>query len=365
MELKDEWFRPAAYYLVKSQGKTQEQVGQMFGVSRQRVSRAIARFDETGSHKNRSGQGRKRTARSVANVKKVKHHLSRNSHTKLRNGMSGNSSRKLASKLGISQRSVLRILRKDLGLKAWKKKLAQKLAKAQRKKRLDRAKELKARFSNGRHRQILFSDEKYFSIQEAYNPQNDRIWSVEEPPISERVVERQMKPQGVMVWAGVGYNAKAPLIFVKAGVKINTDVYRKEILKPVEKWAWEHYGFDEDGYWNDWTFQQDGAPSHTSIHENPDKFRVPTQTWLDNHFPDFIKKDQWPPASPDLNPLDYSIWSILESEVNAEAHTSVESLKEAIVTAFNNLSQETINKSIDDWMRRLDAVIDAEGGHFE
>jgi len=56
-----------------------------------------------------------------------------------------------------------------------------------------------------------------------------------------------MKPKGVMVWMGVGYNAKAPLIFVKAGVKINTNVYRKEILEPVGQWAEQHYGVDENG----------------------------------------------------------------------------------------------------------------------
>ena len=69
--------------------------------------------------------------------------------------------------------------------------------------------------------------------------------------------------------------------------------------------------------------------------------------------------------SPDLNPLDYSVWSVLESEVNTEAHTSVDSLRRAITAAFNNLSQDTVNRAVDDWMRRLDAVIEAEGGHFE
>lgn len=50
-----------------------------------------------------------------------------------------------------------------------------------------------------------------------------------------------------MVWCGVGYNAKAPLIFVKTGVKIDTDVYRRDILRPTEEWAKEHYGVDEAG----------------------------------------------------------------------------------------------------------------------
>lgn len=88
---------------------------------------------------------------------------------------------------------------------------------------------------------------RYFSIEEVYNPQNDRIYSAGLPPKNERVISRQMKPKGVMIWMGVGFNAKAPLIFVKAGVSIDTDVYREEVLKPVERWALEQYGVDEEG----------------------------------------------------------------------------------------------------------------------
>ena len=62
MELNDEWFRPAAYYLVKIKGKQYNQVSELFGVDQRRVSRVVKRFEETGSHKNRSGQGRKRTS---------------------------------------------------------------------------------------------------------------------------------------------------------------------------------------------------------------------------------------------------------------------------------------------------------------
>jgi len=66
-----------------------------------------------------------------------------------------------------------------------------------------------------------------------------------------------------------------------------------------------------------------------------------------------------------LNPLDYAIWPIIWREANAQPHSSVESLKQAIVQAFNNLDQEVINRAIDDWPRRLQAVIDAQGGHIE
>uniref|UniRef100_A0A914CLI8 Uncharacterized protein n=1 Tax=Acrobeloides nanus TaxID=290746 RepID=A0A914CLI8_9BILA len=79
----------------------------------------------------------------------------------------------------------------------------------------------------------------------------------------------------------------------------------------------------------------------------------------------FNQKDKWPASSPDLNPLDYSIWSLLEADVNAEEHNSVESLKNAISEALERLSMEMINQAVDNWMKRLDAVIKAKGEHFE
>jgi len=160
MDFKNEWFRPAAYYLVKVRKMKQKDVASIFGVYPNKVSDAIKRFDETGSNKDRAGKGRKRTARSDENVQKATDLLQLNNHTKLRSGVSGNSSTKLGSKLGISQKSAWRILREDLDLKPWKKQERQKLNDAQKKKRLDRAMALKERFAGGLHRQILFSDEK-------------------------------------------------------------------------------------------------------------------------------------------------------------------------------------------------------------
>ena len=54
------------------------------------------------------------------------------------------------------------------------------------------------------------------------------------------------------------------------------------------------------------SFQKDGAISHPSL---------PATAFLKHHAPVFIKN--WPLNSPDLNPLDYAIWSILASNVNA------------------------------------------------
>ena len=49
-------------------------------------------------------------------------------------------------------------------------------------------------------------------------------------------------------------------------------------------------------------FQQDGAPAHTA--------RL-AQYRLNVNCPGFIEKDQWPPNSPDLNPLACHVWGAM------------------------------------------------------
>jgi len=51
------------------------------------------------------------------------------------------------------------------------------------------------------------------------------------------------------------------------------------------------------------TFQQDGAPAHRARE---------TVALLSAETPDFISPQDWPPNNPDLNPVDYAIWGILQ-----------------------------------------------------
>ena len=48
--------------------------------------------------------------------------------------------------------------------------------------------------------------------------------------------------------------------------------------------------------------------------------------------------------SPDLNPLDYAIWGILENK-NATSHPNIGSLKSAIEEEWNKMSEEFILKA--------------------
>lgn len=134
-------------------------------------------------------------------------------------------------------------------------------------------------------------------------------------------------------------------------MKINAKVYQDTILKAVvHPWATKHFKNEH------WTFQQDWAPAHGA---------KATLELCKQLFPSIWDKDVWPSNSPDLNSPDYSVWSILEKKVCATRHESVDSLKRDLERAWHEFSNDDIAGIIDNFIQRLDACIEAEGGHFE
>ena len=148
-----------------------------------------------------------------------------------------------------------------------------------------------------------------------------------------KYVPRVQKQLSVMVWAGISAVGRTPLIFVRAGVKINSTTYCELILEPVVKNLSQNM-FNGGSF----IFQQDGAPAHTSN---------ASQTWLRKNIPQFIKKDEWPPYSPDLNPMDYSVWSILESRVCTKSHKSIDSLKRKLKEEWEKIPQEVLRAIVE------------------
>ena len=129
----------------------------------------------------------------------------------------------------------------------------------QKRKRKERAKILLNRLKGGTEKgEIVFSDKKLFSVEAKFNTQNDRILekSPKDLPDHLRFVSCRQKPSSVMVWGAISKSWKSPLIFVKEGVKVNTDSYVNDILTPALASMKEKFKNKS------FTFQQDGAPSH-------------------------------------------------------------------------------------------------------
>uniref|UniRef100_A0A2M4DS66 Putative transposable element n=1 Tax=Anopheles darlingi TaxID=43151 RepID=A0A2M4DS66_ANODA len=201
---------------------------------------------------------------------------------------------------------------------------------------------------------IVFSDEKHFTIDSATNSRTDRFIS----PLKTKDVPENIKckftskhPAGIMRFGAVASNGlKMPPVFIKSGVKMITDVYVDILKKHVLPWVKANFGAPQNV-----VFQQDGAPCHTSNR---------TQTWLKENM-NFWPKVIWPPSSPDLNPLDYSIWAFVQAKACESSHRSVDSLKASIIKAWASMSETYVTKVCSRFRSRLEKVIENEGGHFE
>uniref|UniRef100_A0A7I4YMI3 HTH_7 domain-containing protein n=1 Tax=Haemonchus contortus TaxID=6289 RepID=A0A7I4YMI3_HAECO len=259
------------------------------------------------------------------------------------------SMRKMAAELGVSSTSMRRVIREQLNLYPYR---LRKLHSISDKTKYERKTKCRALLKRGTHLVTLFTDEKLFSVEEKFNPQNTRILatSSHEADGKGRVVFRSHFASSVMVWAGICATGRTPLIFVGKGAKINQDIYINDILEKVLPWAKDHF---KDTVW---TLQQDGAPAHKGRR---------TQDWCRENVPDFIAASDWPANSPDCNPMDYCVWSILEREACASKHATIAALKESLKKAWDRIPQEALRAAIDAYPKRLRAIIRKGGGHIE
>ena len=112
------------------------------------------------------------------------------------------SARKISMELHISERSVRRIMKNDLGLHPYKKVIEPLLSDDQKLKRKQFANWVRTNFRKEDTLKILFSDEKMFDIDGVYNTQNDRMWAVDRADANKNggIQRRRKFPQKVMVW---------------------------------------------------------------------------------------------------------------------------------------------------------------------
>jgi len=105
-------------------------------------------------------------------------------------------------------------------------------------------------------------------------------------------------------------------------------------------------------------FQQDIMPAHCAKE---------TVDLLSTETPAFIPPTLWLPDSPDLNPVDYKVWLVLQEQVYKVKVNDVDELRQRIQTVSDELDQHRpiIVKEIKQWCTRLRACVEAKGGHFE
>jgi len=204
-------------------------------------------------------------------------------------------------------------------------------------------------------KKINFTDEAHFHLDGFVNKQNYRIYGTEKLEIR----TKPLHPERVTVWAGMNSKGIIGPQFIDGKKTIYGEVYN-EILKQAIPEA-HSKGF-VDGYIR----QQDGAPAHRTkanldlIHESFDD-RVIAKGCPAR----FKKGTDWPPYSPDLNPMNYYMWGSVKDKVYKKRPKTIPELKDKIKRVMEETPESELESMCNNFEKRLRLTISKKGEHIE
>uniref|UniRef100_A0A8R1ELA9 Tc1-like transposase DDE domain-containing protein n=1 Tax=Caenorhabditis japonica TaxID=281687 RepID=A0A8R1ELA9_CAEJA len=140
---------------------------------------------------------------------------------------------------------------------------------------------------------------------------------------------------------------------VAPGTTTTTTLETSEVLRSLDAFKFRLRRHFAGG---PFILQQDWAPSHGSRS---------TLAVLEAHFPGFLDKNLWPASSPDLNPMDFSVWGMLEGKIAGKVFATVDDLKAALEVAWASIDDGYLRRTVNSVKKRLRACVKARGSHFE
>lgn len=313
----------------------------------------IQKIEATGTSDRREGSGRPRTVTTEENMVAVLHY----SISLPEEPGTSKSERQIADELSISRMSVNRI-KKLLDIRTFRRIITPRITPAARTRRGDRAEQLHQRIQDQDLERLVFYDEKDLTLDPPLNKMTNRVCGIHG---SKRTVSperlyhsKNRMSRKIMICGAISYRGKSDLIIVDPQkIKLDSTKYQAvlEDLLPSVRLLYPN---------DDWIFVQDSAPSHRS-HS--------TQEYLALNTPSFIPATEWPPHSPDCNPLDYCVWNLVRENVyrgrGNQGFQTLDELSNAARQAWEDVPLNVIQKCIDRFFPRLEAVAQAEGGPID
>ena len=210
-----------------------------------------------------------------------------------------------------------------------------------------------------------YSDEARFYLSASVNTKNTvryahrKVKGGSGRP-STAICEKKSYPESVMVFLGI-FDGKT-FGFRIFEETMNSELYQEHVTNICTPEIRHRNGGSLIGV----TWQQDGA----SCHRNPGFMR-----FLDEEYNGCVlalgadrpplRGVEWSPRSPDLNPLDYSVWSILKDRVYKPRPSNLQELKDKIREEVSNLSEDLLRRIVLNLRSRAELYIANNGGHFE
>ena len=188
------------------------------------------------------------------------------------------------------------------------------------------------------------------------------MWSTEKNKKHDINPARLNKPintfsKSVMVSAVITYRGVTPPYFMEENEKVNQISFKKHLEEDLIPALEQLYPR------KDFVYLQDGAPSHRA---------QTVQQYLAKKLKTrFVKREEWPPNSPDISPLDYFFWNQIKNKVYHKRHCtpfkSLDELRQKICEVWDECANDlpTIRRSMKQFLPRVQAVVAKNGGSIK
>jgi transposase InsO family protein len=154
-----------------------------------------------------------------------------------------------------------------------------------------------------------------------------------------------------MFWACFGFGIRSDLVVMKGDPDApRGGVTARRYIEILDEYLFTILDYDS-------IFMQDNASIHTAH---------AVRDWFIDHGIELV---DWPPYSPDLNPIE-NLWKLLKARI-IELHPELETMKdndstkahliECAQEAWESLAESMLNKLASEMQKRVDAVKNAGG----
>ena len=188
----------------------------------------------------------------------------------------------------------------------------------------------------------VFWDETVFTLFSTPNLKNDITWDAKGVAFN---YEKQAHPKTFCFGAAITVNGPTRIIPYR-GI-IEQDSYVEMVRKVLPDLNSLMKGID-------WTFVQDGARPHTARR---------TVVTLTDEFPHLFPASDWPPNSPDDNPIE-NVFGYLDSQIGPKSYATEKALEAGIRNAWKKLTPEYCRNCIESIPSRLTQIIATKGEYI-
>lgn len=267
--------------------------------------------------------------------------------------------RSLANRIGISQRTVGRIIHSNLNLEMRHKSKGHRLSDRHVRERFTNARKLYEKYlARDRWMWVVTLDEAWVYLDNTNKPR--AIYYKEKGTYDRSNFVNQCKEKyskGFMVVAGYSSRGKLRIRKIASKAKINSEYFQNNIMKPI---YCEDIPFLYGHESTKVLIHMDKASSHTSkssrawyeIMKNETKIQV-------------IPFSSIPVKSPDASPMDFCGFGLLKRGLADRRPKSVDGLWKVCKEVWDGIPQVALRKSLLQWKLRCRAIVHNRGLHIE